>query len=42
MSKLLRGMTAGYGAKQLGGGSFGTVLVFILLWWLPGHFGSLR
>jgi hypothetical protein len=38
MSKLLRGVAAGYGAKKLGGGCFSTVLVFILLWWLLGHF----
>ena len=38
MSKLLRGMAAGYGAKKLGGGCFSTVLIFLLLWWLLGHF----
>jgi hypothetical protein len=38
MSKLLRGVAAGYGAKKLGGGCFSTVLVYILLWWLLGHF----
>src|SRR5678816_2525656 len=37
MSKILRGLAAGYGAKKLGGGCFTTVLVFIILWWLPGH-----
>ena len=42
MSKLLRGVAAGYGAKKLGGGCFSTVLVFILLWWLLGHFGIFR
>lgn len=36
MSKLLRGLAAGYGAKKLGGGCFTTVLVFVLLWWLLG------
>ena len=39
MSKLLRGLAAGYGAKKLGGGCFSTVLIFIILWWLLGHFG---
>ena len=39
MSKLLRGLAAGYGAKKLGGGCFSTVLIFILLWWLLGNFG---
>ena len=38
MSKLLRGVAAGYGAKRLGGGCFSTVLIFLLLWWLLGHF----
>jgi hypothetical protein len=38
MSKLLRGLAAGYGAKKLGGGCFTTVLIFLLLWWLLGHF----
>ena len=37
MSKLLRGVAAGYGAKKLGGGCFSTVLIFILLWWLLGY-----
>ena len=39
MSKLLRGLAAGYGAKKLGGGCFSTVLIFLLLWWLLGNFG---
>ncbi|HVD78425.1 MAG TPA: hypothetical protein VNH43_12495, partial [Vicinamibacteria bacterium] len=39
MSKLLRGVAAGYGAKKLGGGCFSTIIIFILLWWLLGHFG---
>jgi len=42
MSKLLRGVAAGYGAKKLGGGCFSTVLIFILLWWLLGHFGIFK
>lgn len=37
MSKLLRGLAAGYGAKKLGGGCISTVLVFVLLWWLLGY-----
>ena len=32
MNNLLRGLIAGYGAKKLGGGCFGTVIVFILIW----------
>jgi hypothetical protein len=42
MSKLLRGIAAGYGAKKLGGGCFSTVLIFLLLWWLLGNFGLFR
>ncbi|MGH7561061.1 MAG: hypothetical protein ACRENB_08570 [Gemmatimonadales bacterium] len=38
MSKLLRGLVAGWGAKRLGGGCFTTILIFLLLWWLLGHF----
>jgi hypothetical protein len=39
MSKLLRGAVAGVGAWKLGGGLFGTILVFVLLWWVLGYFG---
>jgi hypothetical protein len=42
MSKLLRGLAAGYGAKKLGGGCLGTVVVFILLWVLLGYFDIFR
>ena len=42
MSKLLRGLAAGYGAKKLGGGCLGTVIVFIVLWYLLGHFQIFR
>ena len=36
MSKLLRGLAAGYGAKKLGGGCISTILIFLILWWLLG------
>lgn len=39
MSKLLRGAVAGFGAWKLGGGLIGTVLIFVLLWWVLGYFG---
>ena len=42
MSKLLRGLAAGYGARKMGGGCFSTVLIFLVLWWLLGHFGIFR
>ena len=36
MNNLFRGLLAGYGASKLGGGCFGTVIVFILIWVLLG------
>jgi len=42
MSKLLRGIAAGWGAKKLGGGCFGTIIVFIVVWYLLGHVGIFR
>jgi hypothetical protein len=32
MNKFFRALIAGYGAKKLGGGCLGTVLVFIVIW----------
>jgi hypothetical protein len=41
MSKLLRGLAAGYGAKKLGNkmgcGCIGTIILFIILWMLLGQ-----
>jgi hypothetical protein len=39
MSKLLRGVVAGYGAKKLGGGCgcLG-IIIFIVLWMVLGQF----
>jgi hypothetical protein len=42
MSKLLRGIAAGYGAKKLGGGCLSTVVIFLILWWLLGNFDIFR
>jgi hypothetical protein len=42
MSKLLRGLVAGYGAKKLGGGCFSTIIIFLLLWWLLGNFNVFK
>ncbi|MEO7362105.1 MAG: hypothetical protein ABI120_17375 [Gemmatimonadaceae bacterium] len=42
MSKLLRGVAAGWGAKKLGGGCFTTVLVFVILWYVLGNFGLFK
>ncbi len=38
MSGLLKGAIAGYGAMKLGGGCFGTVIVFVIIFWLLGMF----
>lgn len=42
VSKLLRGLAAGWGAKKLGGGCISTILIFFLLWWLLGSFDIFR
>ncbi|HEY8310335.1 MAG TPA: hypothetical protein VIG47_07255 [Gemmatimonadaceae bacterium] len=44
MSKLLRGLAAGYGARKLGGGGCGcgTIVIFIILWLVLGHFGIFK
>lgn len=36
MEKIARGCLAGWGASRFGGGCLGTILVFILLYWLLG------
>jgi len=42
MSKLLRALAAGWGAKKLGGGCLTTIIIFAILWWLLGHFGIFK
>ena len=37
MGNLARGCLAGYGASRWGGGCLGTVIVFLILWWLLGY-----
>ncbi len=37
MRNLLRGLIAGWGAKKTGFGCVGTIIVFIILYWLLGH-----
>ncbi|MEO6682554.1 MAG: hypothetical protein ABIN48_06985 [Ginsengibacter sp.] len=37
MNKLIRALVAGYGAKKLGGGCLGTVVVFFIIYWLLGN-----
>jgi hypothetical protein len=38
MSKLFKGLIAGWGASKLGGGCITTIIVFILIYWLLGNF----
>ena len=38
VSKVLRGVVAGWGANKAGCGCFGTVIIFIILWKLLGNF----
>ncbi len=37
MPNWLRALIAGYGAKKLGGGCFGTILVFIVIYYALGQ-----
>ncbi len=39
MPNWLRALLAGWGASKLGGGCLGTILVFVVLYWLLGHSG---
>lgn len=38
MNSIFKGLIAGYGAKKLGGGCIGTIIVFIIIWYLLGRF----
>ena len=37
MNNIFKGLKAGYGAKKLGGGCLGTIIVFVIIWMLLGH-----
>lgn len=39
MSKALRALAAGYGAKKLGGCGCGGLILFIIFWYLLGASG---
>jgi hypothetical protein len=39
MNTLLKGLLAGYGAKKLGGGCLGTIVVFLIIWAILGQCG---
>jgi hypothetical protein len=38
MSRLFKGLIAGYGAKKLGGGCLSTIVIFLIIFWLLGMF----
>ncbi len=40
MNNFLRTIIAGYGAKKLGGGCFGTIIVFIVIYYALGTCNS--
>ncbi len=40
MNKLVRALIAGWGAKKLGGGCFGTIIVFIIIYYALGTCNS--
>ena len=37
MSRVAKGCLAGWGASRMGGGCLGTIVVFIILYWLLGY-----
>ena len=37
MNNIFKGLIASYGAMKLGGGCFGTIVVFIIIWVLLGQ-----
>ncbi len=39
MNNIFRGLLAGWGASKLGGGCLGTIVVFLLIWFLLGTCG---
>lgn len=38
MNNFLKTILAGWGAKKAGFGCFGTIVVFVILYWLLGKF----
>lgn len=37
MNNIFKGLLAGYGAAKLGGGCFGTIVVFLIIYFLLGQ-----
>lgn len=38
MNNFFKAIIAGWGAKKMGFGCFGTIIVFVILYWLLGKF----
>jgi hypothetical protein len=38
MNGFFKTILAGYGAKKLGSGCFGTIIIFIIIYWILGYF----
>ncbi len=38
MNGFFKSLIAGYGASKLGGGCLGTIIVFVIIYWLLGQF----
>jgi hypothetical protein len=36
MNNIFKGLIAGYGAKKLGGGCLGMIVVFVIIWLILG------
>lgn len=37
MNKLIRALIAGWGAKKIGGGCIGTIIAFVVIYYLLGY-----
>jgi len=37
MNPIFKGLIAGYGAKKLGGGCLGAIVVFVIIWVVLGQ-----
>lgn len=37
MNSFFKTIIAGYGAKKLGGGCIGMIIIFIIIYWLLGY-----
>lgn len=38
MNGFFKTILAGWGAKKLGGGCFGTIILFVIIYWILGYF----